>query len=193
MGLLLPEKCSNIANSKWGKKKPNERISVKSWERLSREPFKRNRESIVESGRRWRSTKGIEHESKVWGSSPVLPLVGPLLLLFSRSVTSSSLRSPGLQHARLPCPSLSSRVCSNSCPLSQWYHPTISSSVTVSSCPQLFTASGSFPMSWPFALGETFTSLWLCFLSYKLRLESHGTGELSLFIYLFTFGCMTFL
>ena len=73
MGLLLPEKCSNIANNKREKKKkkPNERISVESWERLSREPFKRNRESIVESGRRWRSTKGIEHESKVWGSSPV--------------------------------------------------------------------------------------------------------------------------
>ena len=52
------------------------------------------------------------------------------------------------QHARLPCPSLSPRVCSNSCPLSQWCHPSISSSVTpFSSCPQSFPASGSFPMS----------------------------------------------
>ena len=67
----------------------------------------------------------------------------------------NSLRPHGLQHARLPCPSLSPRVCSNSCPLSQWCHPTISSSVTLfSSCPQSFPALGSFPTSqlrigWP--------------------------------------------
>ena len=110
--------CSNIANNKRGKKKTNESISVKSWERLSREPFKRHREPIVESGRR-RSTEGTEHESKVWGSSPVLPLVGPLSLLLSCSVMSSSLRSHGPQHTRLPSPSLTPRVCSDSCPLSQ--------------------------------------------------------------------------
>ena len=52
-----------------------------------------------------------------------------LLLLFSRSVRSTSLKPHGWQHSRLPCPSLSPRVCSNSCPLSQWCHPTISSSV----------------------------------------------------------------
>ena len=50
-----------------------------------------------------------------------------------------------LQHNRLPCPSLSPRVCSNSCPLSQWCHPTISSSATLfSSCSQSFPASGFF-------------------------------------------------
>ena len=54
----------------------------------------------------------------------------------------------GLQHARLPCPP-SSRVCSNSCPLSQWCHSNISSSVSpFSSCPQSFPASESFLMSW---------------------------------------------
>ena len=59
-----------------------------------------------------------------------------------------------LKHTRLPCPSLLSRVCSNLCPLSQWCHPTISSSVTsFYSCPQVFPASGSFPVSWLFALG----------------------------------------
>ena len=51
---------------------------------------------------------------------------------FSRSVMSDSLQPHGLQHARPPCPSLSPWVCSNSCPLSQWCHPTISSSVTPS-------------------------------------------------------------
>ena len=57
---------------------------------------------------------------------------------------SYSLQAHGLQHARLPCPSLSPGVCSNSCPLSQWCHPTISSSVTpFSSCPQSFPASRS--------------------------------------------------
>ena len=52
-----------------------------------------------------------------------------LLLLFSHSVVSDSLWPHGLQHAKIPCPSLSSRVCSDSCPLSRWCHPTISSSV----------------------------------------------------------------
>ena len=57
-----------------------------------------------------------------------------------------------LQHSRLLCPSLSPWVCSNSYPLSQWCHPTISSSVTpFSSCPQSFPASGSFPLSQFFA------------------------------------------
>ena len=55
---------------------------------------------------------------------------------------------------RLPCPLLSPWVCSNSRPLSQWRHPAISSSVTpFSSCPQSFPASGSLPVSWPFASG----------------------------------------
>ena len=65
-----------------------------------------------------------------------------------QSFSRVSLWPRGLQHARLPCPSLSLGVCSNSCPLSQWCHPTISSSVIpFSSCPQSFPASGSFPMS----------------------------------------------
>ena len=55
-----------------------------------------------------------------------------------------SLQVHGLQHARPPCPSLTPGVCSNSCPLSQWCHPTISSLVTpFSSCPQSFPASRS--------------------------------------------------
>ena len=59
-----------------------------------------------------------------------------------------SLPPQELQHIRLPCPSLSHGACSNSCPLSQWCHPVISSSVApFSSCPQSFPASGSFPIS----------------------------------------------
>ena len=75
-------------------------------------------------------------------------------LLFSRSVVSDSLQPHRLQHARLPCPSPSPRVCSSSCPLSRSCHPTTSSSVVpFSSCLQSLPASGSFPMSRLFASG----------------------------------------
>ena len=76
------------------------------------------------------------------------------LLLFSHSVVSSSLWLHGLQQARLPCPSPTPRACSNSCPLSQWCHPTILSSVVpFSSCLQSFPASGSFPVNQFFTSG----------------------------------------
>ena len=73
---------------------------------------------------------------------------------FSCSVISNSLQPHGLQHVRSPCPSPTPRVYSNSCPLSQWCYPTISSSVIpLSSCPQSFPASGSFQMSQLFVSG----------------------------------------
>ena len=66
---------------------------------------------------------------------------------FSHSVVSDSLQPHGLQHARPPCPLPTPGVHSNSCPLSWWCHPAISSSVvTFSSCLQCFPASGSFQM-----------------------------------------------
>ena len=73
---------------------------------------------------------------------------------FSRSVVSNSLQPHGLQHSRPPCPSPTPGAYSNSCPLSRWYHPTISSSVIpFSSHLQSFTGSGSFQMSQFFASG----------------------------------------
>ena len=73
---------------------------------------------------------------------------------FSRSVMSDSLRPHWLQHARSPCPSPTPRAYPNSCLLSRWCHPTISSSVIpFSSFPQSFPASGSFPTSRLFASG----------------------------------------
>ena len=73
---------------------------------------------------------------------------------FSRLVMSDSLQTHGLQLNRPPCPSPTPGVYSNLCTLSQWCHPTISSSVIpVSSCLQSFTASGSFQMSQFFASG----------------------------------------
>ena len=73
---------------------------------------------------------------------------------FSSSVMYKSFRLHGLQHAKLPCPSPTPRACSNSHPMSQWCHPTISSSVVpFSSCLRSFPASGSFQMSQFFASG----------------------------------------
>ena len=73
---------------------------------------------------------------------------------FSHSVMSDSLRLHEWQHARPPCPSSTPRVYPNPCPLSQWCHPTVSSSVIpFSSCPQSFPASGSFQMNQLFTSG----------------------------------------
>ena len=83
----------------------------------------------------------------------------PLSLLFSsvqfsHSVVSDSLRLHGLQHARPPCPSPTPGLYPNSCPLSQWCHSAISSTVVpFSSCPQSFPASGSFQTSQLFVSG----------------------------------------
>ena len=73
---------------------------------------------------------------------------------FSCSVVSNSLWPHELQHARLPCTSTTPGVYPNSCPLSQWCHPAVSSSVIpFSSCPQSLPASGSFPVSQIFGWG----------------------------------------
>ena len=78
---------------------------------------------------------------------------------FSRSVVSNSLWPHESQHARPPCPSPTPGVHSNSCPLSQWCHPAISSSVVFSSCPQSLPASESFPVSQLFAWGGQSTGV----------------------------------
>ena len=83
-------------------------------------------------------------------TSASLTMLKPLTVLvrFSHSEMSNSLWPHELQDARPPCPSLTPGVHSNPCPLSQWCHPTILSSVIpFSSCPQSFPASGSFQMS----------------------------------------------
>ena len=80
---------------------------------------------------------------------------GTYLCVFSVTQSWSTLQPHGLQHARLPCPSLYPGVFSNSCPLSWWCHSTISSSVSrFSSCLQSFPASGSFPVGWLFTSGS---------------------------------------
>ena len=92
---------------------------------------------LTEISQSWRQT----HHSKQLFS-------GISSVQLSHSVMPDSLRPHGLQHARPPCPSPIPGVHSNSCPLSQWCCPTISSFViSFSSCPQSFPASGSFQMS----------------------------------------------
>ena len=82
------------------------------------------------------------HKTKITASGPIS------LVHFSCSVMSDSLWPHKLQHVRPPCPSPTPGIHPNSCPLSRWCHPTISSSVIpFSSCFQSFPASGSFPMS----------------------------------------------
>ena len=87
----------------------------------------------------------------LWGK---LGLVLMGSVQFSHSVLSDSLWPHGLQQDRLPCPSPIPGACSNSCSLSWWCHPTISSSViSLSSCLQPFPASGSIPVSQFFTSG----------------------------------------
>ena len=84
----------------------------------------------------------VRTQRRIWG------------LKFSHSVMSDSLRPHGLQHTRAPCLSSTPGGYPNSCPLSQWCHLTISSSVIpIFTCLQSFPASGSFPMSQLFVSG----------------------------------------
>ena len=82
---------------------------------------------------------------------------------------SDSLQLHGLRQARSPCPWLSPRVCSDSCPLSWWCHSTILSSVaSFSSCSPSFPTSGSFPVNQCFTSGGQSTTLFFFFLSTTL-------------------------
>ena len=89
----------------------------------------------------------------IWNFHVSFELLLSFSVQFSHSVVSNSLWPHWLQHTRLPCPSPTPGACSNSCPSSQWCHPTVSSSVGPFSCPQSFPASGSFPMRQFFASG----------------------------------------
>ena len=108
----------------------------------------------------WVTRNGVSSICSSIGPSSIrsglLPEEGELSypgLRFSHSVVSDSLQPHESQHVRPPCPSPTPRVYSNSCPLSWWCHPTISSSVVPFSCLQSFPASGSFPMSQFFTWG----------------------------------------
>ena len=95
-----------------------------------------------------------KNRATIWPSKDIYTPTFTSWIQFSRSVVSDSLWPHRLQHTRTPCPSPTPGVYSDSCPLSQWWHPTISPSVIpISSCLQSFTASGPFLVSQFFASG----------------------------------------
>ena len=95
---------------------------------------------------------GLEQRTQLnYGWTPDLKIRS---VLFTCSVVSNFVQPFGLQQTRFPCPSPTPRAYLNSCPSCRWCYPTISSSfILFSSCLQSFLASGSFQMSWFFALG----------------------------------------
>ena len=96
---------------------------------------------------------------------------------------SYSLHPHGPEHTRVPCPSPSPGVCSNSSPLSWWCHPTISLSVVhFSPCPQSFPASGSFLMSWLFTSAPKYRSF-----SFSISPSNEYSGSISFRIDWFDF------
>ena len=109
-----------------------------------------------------------------------------LLLLFSHSVTSRSLKPHGLQHVRLSFPSLYPRVCSDSCSLSWWCHPTISSSAAfLSFSLQSLRASGSFspelalitwPKYWSFSVSISTSNEYSGLISFRIDFWSNPLG-----------------
>ena len=138
---MVKENCVECPH--WPGDGSGEEFAASSWETNSNEKY-----SVQNLGRAVRF--GWEHNLMFRDhlsrhSYILISLVTQLCL---------TLQSHGLKHARLPCPSPTPRTCSNSCPLSRWCHPVISSSVVpFSSCLQSFPASGSFPMSRLFASG----------------------------------------
>ena len=106
---------------------------------------------------RFRNPSKVTHRVGTEGFEPLrLKTTGEYYssVQFSHSVMSDSLRPHGLQHSRPPCPSQTPRIYSNTCPLSWWCYPVISSSVVpFSSCLPSFPASGSFPVSQFFTWG----------------------------------------
>ena len=140
--------------------KPNSKFPVGffscsvKWNSQNRTGFS-SKDGAWWSRRQWLRLSSWNHVSELL--TPSLSLDDCMSLRFSsvqfsHSVVSNSLWLHGLQRARLPCPPPTPRACSNSCPLSQWCHPTVSSSVgPFSSCLQSFPVSGSFPMSQFFA------------------------------------------
>ena len=120
--------------------------------RNQRLPWLTPRSGIKSKGRKlvWR-TVGSKYTLLFW----ICSYLHFCLSSSFQKIVSDSLQPHGLKHTRLPCPSLTPRVCSDSCALSQWCHPTISSSVVpFTFCLQSFPASGSYPMSQLFASGS---------------------------------------
>ena len=103
---------------------------------------------------------------------------------FSHLVVSNSLWPHEPQHARPPCPSPTSRIYPNPCPLSRWCHPTVSSSVIpLSSCPQSFPASGSFQMTLFIWKESALCIRWLKYWNFSISPSNEYLGFISFRMY----------
>ena len=111
-----------------------------------------------------------------------------VLLFFSHSVVSNSVWTCGLQRARLTCPSLSPGVCSDSCPLSWWCHPAISSLSPFSPLPSVFNSNSSFPMIQLFASGGQSTGASASASVLPMNIQSRFLLELTGLILLLSKG-----
>ena len=136
------------------------------WARLAHPTQKRNK-SIKSTNESWINTFPRTVKTFTYNS-----------VQFSHSVVSDCLWPHGLQHARPPCPWPTPRVYSNSCPLSRWCHPTISSSVIpFSSRIQSFPASRSFPMSQFFTSGGQSIGVYLQQSLKEIRCQQNNIFE----------------
>ena len=125
-----------------------------------------------------RHSLGLFQKSRVIVTLIKLAHLSTPLLLISHSVVSDPLQPHGPQHARLPCPSPTPRTCSNSCPLSWWCHPAVSSSVVpFSSCLQSFQHQGlstesalriRWPKYWSFSFSISPSNEHLGLMSFRM-------------------------
>ena len=132
----------------------------------------------------------LDFSMSCYGKTQMSPLTNPIYLLISHLVASDSLQPYGLQHSSLPCPSLSPGICSHSCALSWWCHPTLSSSVApFSSLPSIFPSIGVFsselvlhvrwPQYWKFIFNISPSNEYSGLISFRIDrfdlLAIHGT------------------
>ena len=136
-------------------------------------PSRKKRTGDLPQGH-WSQDNITEHHWPILCRGWSMEAPEPLLFLFSCSVISNSLWAHGLLHTRPPCPLPYPGACPSSCPLHWWCHPAISSSVTLFSfCPQSFSASGTFPMSW------LLFQLPKISFSFNIRLSNEYSGLIS--------------
>ena len=119
-----------------------------TWPALRETCMQVRKQRLEPDMKQWTGSKLRKQYIKAVYCHPAYSTSVQISVQFSRSVVSDSLWPHGLQHVSPPCPSPTPRAFSNSCPLSWWSHPIVSSSVVpFFSCRQSLPASGSFPMS----------------------------------------------
>ena len=144
--------CAQQSYCKLSTRESREHTSAQSLYTDARSRFTRDRQ---EADSAQRPVRGWADKQR-----GVHPHSGVALLLCSPSGEPDPLQPSRLQHARLPCPPPSLSICSDSCPSSRWYHPTLSPSAAPSSfCLQSFPASRSFPVSQRFSSSGLSTEL----------------------------------